>query len=411
MKNILIILILLFAVGCSGPSNKSTCIPSASGSANQTALDGSPIASMDEIDQKLSSAKILTNIVNKVKTEVIGANITSFGGAQLLFIGFVASPMVHNGIIGAFVLYVIIFGVMIIGGMINVTLNELVIRMIKVSFVFIFATNWSQFYGFLGQASLSFTDEMMGYFLNAFSAKFKVGSVSISISESVFTKLDYFIAKIFGMKMMALLSALFLAGGSSGPIYALLILLAIFFVFKSILTIVIVYCFSLFARAMLFAVAPIFITCMLFKPTQSLFDAWLRQLVNYSLQPVLVASFTGVFLAIMQPFFQDFLKYTFCWQPIDSTRETYSWVFIDPKTNNKVDFGANSQPAIEIQRVMLFAGFAYIFYSATKLGQSIATGLSGSVAGDLSSAARGLGGLSNYLGKKNSTIGALLKQL
>ena len=300
---------------------------------------------------------------------------------------------------------------MIIGGMINVTLGELIIRMIKVSFVFIFAMNWGEFYGLIGSASLSFTDEMLGYFLNVFSFKFSVGSVTISIQESVFGKLDYFIAKIFGMKMMAVISALFLAGGSSGPIYALLILMAIFFVFKSILLIVIVYCFSLFARAMLFAIAPIFITFLLFKPTQPLFDAWMRQVVNYSLQPVLVGAFVGVFLAILQPFFQEFLKYQLCWQQIDSTRETYSWVFINPKTGNKIDFGANSEPAIEIQRILLFVGFSYVFYSATQLGQSISAGLSGTIAGDLSAAAKGLGGVANYVGKKNSAIGAMMKQL
>ncbi len=406
-------MMLVLMVGCSGPSNKDTCIPART-TDDELALDGSEMAKAEDIDQKLRDAQIITNIVNKIKESVMGNSPIPFvggGGAQNMFNGIVSSPMIQNGIIGAFILYVMIFGVMIIGGMINVTLNELIIRMIKVAFIGIFAFSWSEFYPFIGQASLTFTDEMLTYFLNAFSFKFKIGGVGVSITESVFAKLDYFVARIFGVKMMALLSALFLAGGSTGPIYALLILMSVFFTFKAIITVVLVYCFSLFARALLFAVAPIFLTCMLFKPTQTLFDSWLRQLVNYSLQPVLVGAFLGVFLGIMEPFFQEFLKYHFCWMPIDSTREQYSWVFVDPATKNKIDFGANSQPAIEIQRILLFVGFAYIFYSGVKLGQNVAAGLSGTVAGDLSAAARGLGGLSNYVGSKNSTIGAMLKQL
>ena len=238
MQKILLLIMLVVMVGCSGPSNKDTCIPSndKGGKGGQSAQGGggeddSQVANAEEIDKKLRDAKIITNIVNKIKQEVIGGGI-SFGGAQALFTGFVMSPMIQTGVIAAFVLYVMIFGIMVIGGMINVSLNELIIRMVKVSFITIFAMNWGDFYGLIGQASLSFTDEMLGYFLNTFQGKFSVGGMGINIQENVFTKLDYFIAKMFGMKMMALLSALFLASGSSGPIYALLILVAIFFVFK-----------------------------------------------------------------------------------------------------------------------------------------------------------------------------------
>lgn len=423
MKKCLLVLMLFMIAACSGPSNKDTCIPTrdqssqggggssggasaggSSGGSGETDLGGAQTASLEEIDAALKQAGIISTIVNKIKEKVVGGGAGGGGemsGAQTLFEGVVQSQTIQMGIGAAFSLYVIIFGILVLGGMIQMSIGEVVIRVVKIAFVAIFAMNWADFYGFIGKASMEFTDEMLSYFLESFQGNMTGGGgMQVDVQNNVFQSLDNFLASSFSMKMMALLSALFFAGGSSGPIYALLIGLAVFFVFKAMMTVVLVYCFSLFARAMIFAVAPIFLAFMLFKPTFPLFDSWLKQLVNYSMQPVLVGAFLAFFLGAMQPFFDDMLKYQFCWMSIDGTKEAYSWAFIDPQTGNKVNFGANTEPAVEIQRILLFLGFGYIFYQSTKLGASMASGLAGTMAGSLTDATKGLGGLDKFMGGK-----------
>lgn len=407
MKKIILFTVLLIMTACSGPNNMSTCIPSR-GPQDEKALDGSPIANMEQLDQKLEDAKIISTIVDTIKQKVVGTS--SFSGAQSLFVAIVSSDLVQVGVSAMFTLYVIVTGILVIGGMINVTVGEMVIRAAKVVFVAYFALNWATFYDLIGQASLGFTDEMLGYFLDTFSSRFSVGGVSVNIREDLFLNLDLFIARIFSAKMMATLSALLFSSGPSGTIYAVMMGLAIFFVFKAIINVVLVYCFSLFARAMLFAVAPIFLAFILFQPTKSLFDQWLKQLVNYSLQPVLVGAFLGFFLAVIDPFFQEFLKYEVCWDKTSAAQDKYAWQFMEPGTDKAIDFGPNSRPAIEIQHILLFLGFGFVFYSATKLGEGMASGLAGTVAGNLSAAAQNLGGLQKFAGK-NSKLGAAMSQI
>ena len=407
MKRIILALVLFVFTACSGPNNIDTCLPSR-GAEGQTALDGSPIAKMDEVDKKLEEAKIITTVVETLKEKVIGTN--SFSGAQSLFVAIVTSDFVQVGVSAMFTLYVITTGIGIIGGMINVTVGEMVIRLAKMLFVGYFALNWATFYDLIGGASLGFTDEMLGYFLDTFQSRFSAGGASINIRDDVFANLDVFVARIFSAKMMATLSALMLSSGPSGSIYAIAIVLAVFFVFKAIIHVVLVYCFSLFARAMLFAVAPIFLAFILFQPTRSLFDQWVRQLLNYSIQPVLAGAFLGFFITIIEPFFNEFLKHDLCWQKSASAGDKYAWQFMQPGSNDAVDFGPNSKPAVELQHILLFISFSFVFYSATKLGEAMGAGLAGTAAGNLAGAARDLGGLTNYVTKGKNPLTKMWQQ-
>ncbi len=67
----------------------------------------------------------------------------------------------------------------------------------------------------------------------------------------------------------------------------------IFYYLPSIVKAISMFIFSLIMNAMLITIAPIFLVTILFQKTKSMFDAWLKNLISYALQPLFV------FLAIL----------------------------------------------------------------------------------------------------------------
>jgi type IV secretory pathway VirB6-like protein len=378
---------VLLVAACSGPNNHSSCIPDNTGGGSNAS--GGQIQNFEEIDKKLREKKIISTIVDKIKTTVVG-NGWNGGAAQKLFDGFVNSSAFRAGISAAFSLYIIFYGVMLIGGMIQVTLGDAAIRMLKVSFVTYLGLNWSNFYGTVGSASIAATDELIGYMLSAFSGSsvfsLSVGGVTMNIGN-VFTGLDELIAQIFSIRMMAVISALFMAGGPSTPMTAIIMLISTYFVLMAIVQVVLVYCFSLFARALLFAVGPIFLAFMLFSQTRPLFDMWVKMIVNHTMQPVFVAVCVGMFMGMISEFLSYLSGLKVCWRQLEASKEVYGWVFVDDNYQ-RVNFGTNTKPIIELQIVLLYFCFAYIFYGFQKVAQSMATGLTNVVSSNLFEAAK-----------------------
>jgi len=63
-----------------------------------------------------------------------------------------------------------------------------------------------------------------------------------------------------------------------------------------------VYLFAFIARHVLYALGPIFLTFALFTQTRSLFDGYIEQLINFSLQPVFLFIFLGLFHSVLAGF-------------------------------------------------------------------------------------------------------------
>ena len=209
MRKILTIMAVLLVAACSGPNDHSVCIPDKSGgsavggttqaTSTQTTNTGTAIQNYEQVEQKLKDKKIISTIVEKVKTILVG-NGFSGGAAQKLFSGFVNSPMFKAAISATFTLYVIIYGIMIVGGLTQASLGDIAIRIIKMAFITYIGLNWAAFYNLIGKTSIDATDELIGMMISPFSSSavssISVGGVTASVG-SVFASLDNMIASMF----------------------------------------------------------------------------------------------------------------------------------------------------------------------------------------------------------------------
>ena len=410
MKKLLLKLtaISLFCLvaACSGPPDQDVCIPLKEGT---SAPKDSPIGYADKIDKFMQDNKVITTVVGKVKEKLIGSGTgADFEGSSQIFNAFITSSFYQSAVSAAFVLFVIIYGFNIVVGISQPSIGEAAIRVAKMAIVSTFAMNWSEFYGTIGSFFINFTDEMMLYFMDGFQNLYNLNSSSgaggaagagaatggaglglVAADQIIFQGLDTFIARICSMQTFAILTALFSSSGGYSVAYGVMLATAIFFVLQSVLKVVSIYVFSLFARALLFAVAPIFLVFLLFNQTKNMFDSWLKQMVSYSLQPVLAAAFIGLFASLLTPFFDEFAQYKMCWRHTStSDPNSGAWKFVvpDPNDNSKtmdVDFGSNSKPPIHLQTLMIFMFFAWLFQTYLKLIDSVAIALTATYSGNL----------------------------
>ncbi len=104
-----------------------------------------------------------------------------------------------------------------------------------------------------------------------------------------------------------------IVGGIFGGLFAgVQILITITALFMAILMMMVimwmcyVYILSLFALTVVFIMAPLFIPMVLFHVTKGYFDAWVKELITYSLYPVLLFAFLSfMFISCDKVFFKD----------------------------------------------------------------------------------------------------------
>jgi type IV secretion system protein VirB6 len=78
----------------------------------------------------------------------------------------------------------------------------------------------------------------------------------------------------------------------------------------------ILYLLATLAISLLLIVAPIYISFMLFDRTKPLFDAWIKSLISYTLQPAMVFTALAIFNVFVFSSLYSLLYYKVCWQEI-----------------------------------------------------------------------------------------------
>ncbi len=198
----------------------------------------------------------------------------------------------------ALVIYVILFGIQVSLGAIQFAGREVISRFLKIALIWAFATNAS--YG-IGVAYNFFTDSInngISWMLKAVVSPQQQWSAWDEFAA--FRYMDQLIyTKITGpftaenAKMTAFIGML---SFMVPPLFGLFV----YFFIKSItilLRALIVYLLSISAIAFLITLSPLFLSLALFKSTFRFFEDWLRYIISFTLQIILI--FGGIALWLM----------------------------------------------------------------------------------------------------------------
>ena len=216
---------------------------------------------------------------------------------------------------GMMTLFIAMYGIAIALGIAQPSPLELVIRVAKMTIIFYLlggaGGGYANFEGMVHDFFEGLTHGLSSVFTTAIVSSAGGGGGAVTDLD-VFNFID---TKILGLllsvRFTTLMGALLTISGV-GMIVGLLLFSVILQYIWTLVMAVQIYIMSAIARALLYALAPVFIIFLLFKQTQSLFEGWLKQLINFSLQPVLLvgflAFFNGIFFNYLDTMFKPDFK-------------------------------------------------------------------------------------------------------
>ncbi|ADE29616.1 TrbL/VirB6 family protein [Rickettsia prowazekii] len=164
-------------------------------------------------------------------------------------------------------------------GNINLTHVELIIRIFKISIISILLST--------DKAWTFFHDYLFVFFIDGVQQILQIINEAAATGPGSQSLLGLLISTQTLSKLFSLLFVDWL-----GFIYIILYLIALYFIFFLIFKATIIYLTALITIGMIIIMGPIFICFMLFNITRSLFENWLRQLISYALQPIIL--FAGI---------------------------------------------------------------------------------------------------------------------
>lgn len=261
--------------------------------------------------------------VNIIQTIVSNIECILFGGcrgqsiSESLFQAISGSNNFSFGssfgpvIVAALTLFVIIFGISFMLGIVQLSLVEFTIRMFKFSLiaVLLYPVAWSFFYSTVGIFFHEGTNWLIGQ-----SIMIALGTVPGVDTTRPFAMVDYAIATAFSAKMFVTIMAM-LFTGPYGWLFFILMVLGLGSFIAALFQAVWIYLMAMVVRAFLFGLAPLFLPFLLFSRTRHLFDGWLNQLVNTMLQPVLLFTFFSFFVVLVQASMENILATRVCIMP------------------------------------------------------------------------------------------------
>ena len=198
--------------------------------------------------------------------------------------GFISSAAAVGDVITAgAILLLILLGINVVMQLRPMTFGSAFAFGVKISLVAIFAQSWDNFSVIYGIATL--VPDSVGASILALTGS--------GDEAGVYESLDNMVARItaYGDTI----------GDQAGWVFGA-VLGAIFFVLSALFAAVTagIIAFAKIVFALMIVIAPFMIITSLFKPTQSLFEAWSRATIGYALMPVAAAGAAGIIVAIAE---------------------------------------------------------------------------------------------------------------
>lgn len=226
----------------------------------------------------------INSIINNVDTIILNYVQGAFG---------TLSPVIATLWTSMFIIFIAVYGYkVIISGKFG--MQDLLVHCFRIIVVLVIATGWDEFFLFVYDLTTTFPSDIAGQILagtvttldgtptpsDVASANTALGSFYERGSQASSNILDAAGWSDFGLFMYAFAvwgATIALAG------YAMMLIIL-----------------SKLAMGILLAVGPFFILMLVFGQTKTLFEGWLRTLLNYALIPVFVYSLLALLLALLE---------------------------------------------------------------------------------------------------------------
>jgi len=202
--------------------------------------------------------------------------------SRIIYEKLVSNPTLQAIAKSCLVIYIIIYGLAFLAGAVQITVTDIVIRVLKVGLIVaLFSeTSWSFFNDNLFKIFVSGSDYLLTTVVGVTST---VGNV--------FGFIDPIFDRYGNGDVWALLAIQLLQIHNGLAFFACLAIYSMLIYLRAVLEVIISYCLAFLGLAVMISLAPFFIILILFEQTRSLFDNWLSTLFSYMLQPTVLLVF------------------------------------------------------------------------------------------------------------------------
>ena len=179
---------------------------------------------------------------------------------------------------GVLTLYIMSYGFMFLLGMVEMTQKDLIIRVIKIVVVA----------SLMDGGTFEYFNEWVFPFISNGTDTIISNLAGFGGENNIFLFADPILSEIlftprFYTKLFALISI-----GPHGLIFFLMMIVSIVIFMIAIFQAMAVYFMAICAEALLIVIAPIFLSFMLFETTKYLFDIWVKLILKYILEPIII---------------------------------------------------------------------------------------------------------------------------
>ena len=207
-------------------------------------------------------------------------------------------------------LYVMVFGIQILTGHTRLTAKEMMVRFFKIGLVWAFVSNSNWGVDLVFRFFIDAANTGIWWVLSAIpgvARDMQLPSFSGGVSGTmpVYVYIDSFIYEAISgpftqanAKVIGFFAAL---GFMSLPIFTIAVIWLIMS-FKIVVRTLVTFMLGMTAIAFLISLSPIFMCFMLFQPTFNFFENWLKFMISYSLQIVIVFACVVMWLLAMTNF-------------------------------------------------------------------------------------------------------------
>lgn len=195
----------------------------------------------------------------------------------------------------AAMLYIVIFGIMILLGYVRLPVFDFVINIIKISIIALIVTNVSAYNQYVTDFFFVQLPEGLGSVVGGFSGN-NVNAEDIRSGTAFDEIIDRSIELAKSVS----------DNGSWRDIYPYIVA-AMYTVLALGVTMVLlaIYLFGKVALALILVLGPLFIALLLFRVTQPFFSSWLASVVNFALLQVMTIALVGLMISTIQSYLED----------------------------------------------------------------------------------------------------------
>lgn len=270
---------------------------------------------MSYIEDKLTAASVKAAAVNQgngydiINGVFEAVNVVMRNMSQIFYNNIIQNPNFQGALNAIAIMYVAVYGVMIMFGLAPFRTSEVFMRLMKLGVLWGMTgpTGWAFFSHFIGDPAIAAINELITLFALAGGSNVTPNITAANDLSPV--SLNLIVGSmnmVFSMRFCIAIIAMIFTG-AFGWFFALMIIWGIIEFLLMIIGAIITYVKSIVGLAFLFALAPIFFSFILFEQTKKIFMQYANAVAGFFIQPILLFGFVGFYAAVLTGVLADIL--------------------------------------------------------------------------------------------------------